>query len=150
MKVILQQDIIHLGQKDDIKDVKDGYARNFLLPQHFAKPATLQAIQQALRLKKQRKAQGALHEDEFRTLVYKLEGMTFTLSAKANEQGGLFRAISKKQIVTLLIKRGIKGVTEEDIEIARPIKKVGQHAITIQRGSISGTLKLIVEEKKEK
>ena len=150
MRVILQQDIIHLGQKDDIKDVKSGYARNFLFPQHLAKPATPQAIQQALRLKEQKKARVALHKDEFRTLISKFEGMTFTLSAKANEQGGLFRAISKKQIVALLIKRGIEGVTEEDIEIEHPIKKVGEHQIMIQRRDISVSVKLMIEEKKEK
>lgn len=150
MKVILLQDVIQVGQKGDMKEVKDGYARNFLFTQGLAKPATPAAIQEAQRLKKQGVDKGLLAQETFRKTIEKLKDTTITLLARVNEKGGLFRAISKKQIISELAKKGFEAISEDIIQIAEPIKKAGEFEVKIKQGDIEGKLKVVIEAKKEK
>ncbi|MEK7599099.1 MAG: 50S ribosomal protein L9 [Patescibacteria group bacterium] len=145
MKVILLQNLPHLGQKGDIKDVKDGYARNFLFPQNLAKPASEGAIKEAEALKTKRESGLAVQKSAFAEAAGKLKDSVIEFEAKTNEQGGLFRAISKKQIAAKLAKIGFKDISESEILIKEPIKKTGEHEAIIERGEIRGTLKVRVK-----
>jgi large subunit ribosomal protein L9 len=145
MKIILLRDYNHLGQKGDVKDVKDGYARNFLFPRNLAAPASPAAIREAAAVKTKRESGFIAEKSAFAEIARRLKESIIEFEAKTNEQGGLFRAISKKQIAAKLAKIGFKDISESDILIKEPIKKIGEHEAIIERGEIRQTLKLRVK-----
>ncbi|QQG46359.1 MAG: 50S ribosomal protein L9 [Candidatus Niyogibacteria bacterium] len=150
MKVLLLQDVAQLGQKGDIKEVKDGYGRNFLLARGLAKLLTPDVLQEAEALRKQRESAHILEASAFETALKNLKDKNIVIEAKANEQGGLFRAVSAKQILASLKKSGIEKIKEEDLLIKEPIKKIGIHEIEAKRGEISGKIKIAVKTKEDK
>ncbi|MBI1956856.1 MAG: 50S ribosomal protein L9 [Candidatus Niyogibacteria bacterium] len=138
MKVLLLKDVAALGQRGDIKEVKPGYARNFLLARNLAKIATPGAEKEAEAFRKTREAEKSRGDAQFAGTLAALAGRTFTIGAKATARGNLYRAISKKQILSALEADGDAGITEEDIE-AEPIKKLGAHTIQLKRADRTGS-----------
>jgi len=131
MKVILLKDIPLLGQKSDVKDIKDGYARNFLLPRKLAIAATPVLIAETELQKAARKQQKELNLQETKNLVKKLAHMRIDIAAKASEEGSLYAGVGFGEIRVELAKQHI------DISTARMkdemhIKKVGEHSVTLQ------------------
>jgi len=147
MKVILLKDVLHLGQKGEVKEAKEGYARNFLFPHGLAKPATSENLKEAERLKRERETKNQSELAGFQTALDKLKESGIEMEAKANEQGGLFRAITPKQIISALAKNGAGEIKEDDLNIEEPIKKTGEHSIEIKRLDISGKIKILVKAK---
>ena len=150
MKVLLTKDVPHLGQIGDIKEVKSGHARNFLFPRGFAKPATPTAILEADGLKKEREEKNMIALGVFEEALNKLKNIEIVIEAKTNEQGGLFRGISAKQIASAIAKSEVKEIAESDILINEPIKNAGTHEVELKRGDISGKIKIIVKAKESK
>jgi len=151
MRIILLQDIEKLGQKFDVKDVADGYARNFLLPQGLVKPATEEALRQ-LEIEKAAAAKKA--EEELKlaeNTVAQLDGQEIEIFAKTDENGKLFGAITPLKIAKLLKEKGFE-VKKSQIKISAPIKETGEHEITAEmEHGLEAKIKLIVlEELKEK
>lgn len=131
MKIILLQDVKKIGMKGEIKEVSDGHARNFLLPQNLAILATPKAIEN---FKKQ--VDAALRAAEMdlkatQALASRLDGEELRLKAKASKDGKLFGGISAAQIVSALEKKGFK-ILKNQIVISDPIKAIGEHRVTIQ------------------
>jgi len=133
MQVILRKDVQNLGEAGDLITVKDGYARNFLLPQTIAEIATTGAMknreQNLVRIKAK---QEKLHQQalEKATLIEKL-GM-LELSAKAGESGKLFGTITTKKLAEeLLAKSGID-VDRKNITLNAPINKIGEYKMLIK------------------
>lgn len=133
MQVILKKDVQNLGEAGDLINVKDGYARNFLLPQKFAEIATDGALknreQNLVRIKaKQEKLhQQALEKAKEIEKLAKLE-----LSAKAGESGKLFGTITTKKLAEeLLAKAGIE-VDRKNVSLNAPINKVGEYKMLIK------------------
>ncbi|NQV12016.1 50S ribosomal protein L9 [Candidatus Uhrbacteria bacterium] len=150
MKVILLEDVKDKGYKGDIIDVSDGYAKNFLFPQSMGVPATPDAI-----AKIKASAAKAVKEAKRGEKVYKdaagqLEGAELVLSAKANEEGSLYAAVSAKDIVAAASEQGIK-LTPKQIADHDPIKEAGSFELTAEfPGGYEATFTLIVEEKPAK
>ena len=119
------------------------------MAQGLAKVATPNAIQEAEKLKKEREEKGVAEAAAFESALQKTKDVEITIEAKANEQGGLFRAISVRQIITALRKEGIKAV-DDDIKINTPIKSLGIHEVAINRQGISGKIKIIIKAKEDK
>ena len=144
MKVILLQDVKNIGDRGEIKNVSDGYFRNFLLPKKLAEVATEKAISD---IKKQ-DVENAIKEEKdlLRTekIAEKLDGQEFIIKAKTNEQGKLYAAISKQDIAELLNKKMFK-IKKEQINIV-PIKETGEYdaVITLNHG-LEARIKIIVE-----
>lgn len=133
MKVILKKDVQNLGEAGDLITVKDGYARNFLLPQQAAEIATDGAVknreQNLVRIKaKQEKLhQAALEKAAIIEKLAKIE-----LSAKAGESGKLFGTITTKKLAEeLLAKTGIE-VDRKNVSLDSPINKVGEYRLLIK------------------
>lgn len=133
MQVILKKDVQNLGEAGDLINVKDGYARNFLLPQKFAEIATDGALknreQNLVRIKaKQEKLhQQALEKAKEIEKLAKLE-----LSAKAGESGKLFGTITTKKLAEeLFAKAGIE-VDRKNVSLNAPINKVGEYKMLIK------------------
>ncbi len=130
MKVIILKETEGLGKVGDIKEVADGYARNFLIPKGIAKPATKSAEKEIEILKE---AQAKKSEEELKIaeeLAENLEGMSVEISAKADESGKLFGAVSQENIAAALEKKGFK-INKNKISIAEPIKEIGEYEAMI-------------------
>lgn len=133
MQVILKKDVQNLGEAGDVINVKDGYARNFLLPQKVAEIATEGALknreQNLVRIKAK---QEKLHQTAVETAQKIEELAKLELSAKAGESGKLFGTITTKKLAEeLLAKSGIN-VDRKNITLSSPINKVGEYKMLIK------------------
>lgn len=130
MKVILTKDVQNLGNAGDVKDVADGYARNFLIPGGYAQIATKASIKRAEQAKKEKELRS---EEEFKIaqeLAGKLEGVSVTVSAKTDESGKLYAALKAEEISKALKDKGFE-VEASKIVIAEPIKEAGEKEFVI-------------------
>ena len=133
MQVILKKDVQNLGETGDVITVKDGYARNFLIPKDFAEMATEGALKNReknlarIRVKQEKLHQEALAKAE---LIEKIG--TLELSAKAGESGKLFGTITTKKLTEeLLAKSGIE-IDRKNVSLNAPINKVGEYTMLIK------------------
>jgi large subunit ribosomal protein L9 len=132
MKVILLQNVKDLGRTGEIKDVADGYARNFLFLRKLAAPAA--GIVAAMQSKKDNKVkQEEKARETAKEMVEKLKKIKIEIRAKSDEKGTLFAAVGENQILEELKKRGYK-LTEKQIKISEPIKKIGEHEVGVDLG----------------
>lgn len=126
MEVILKQDVANLGYKDDIVKVKDGYGRNYLLPQKMAVIATESAKKVLAENLKQRAHKLAQILADAQALAAKLAEVTITIPAKANENGAIFGTVTTAQISEALAAQGIE-VDKKIITIADAVKELGNY-----------------------
>jgi large subunit ribosomal protein L9 len=138
MKIILLKDIKGLGVKYDIKQVKDGYARNFLIPQGLARPAD----QAGLKLKSEFDAREQKLIEELKQKVKILEQEPEIFEIKTGERGEVFESVNKEKIQRILNRRGFR---DFEVRLDRPLKTLGEHNVDIgfKRG-FKGTLKIIL------
>lgn len=116
----MTKDVVSLGRAGDIKEVSDGYARNFLMPKRLALPATTQALAQAQKEEQDRQDKIQRLRESSLGLKRKLESATISIKAKA-DKGKLFAAVREKDIAQAA------GLRPEQIVIAEPIKTMGTH-----------------------
>lgn len=131
MKVIFKQDVKGVGKSGELKNVSDGYARNFLLPKGLAVEANAQAMNEF----NNQKAAAAHHKAEeiaaAKEQAAKLEGQIVKLSAKSGENGRLFGAVTTKEIAALLTKQF--GFSVDKRKITAPdIKELGSYKIEVK------------------
>lgn len=133
MQVILKKEIQNLGEVGDIINVKDGYARNFLLPQGAAEIATAGALENREKNIARIKAkQEKLHAEALETAKKIEEFAKLELSAKAGESGKLFGTITTKKLTEeLLAKSGIE-IDRKNVSLNAPINKVGEYTMLIK------------------
>lgn len=147
MKVIFQQDVRGQGKKGEMKEVSDGYARNFLFPKNLAVAATADNLN-AMKLKEKAKAaQAAKERAEALENAKKLEQVEVKVLAKAGSNGRLFGSVTSKEIAEALEAQ--HGITIEKNKIVQPepIKTFGKYDIKCKFGhEISGVLHVVVEE----
>jgi len=125
MKVILTHEVSGLGAAGDVVDVKDGYARNFLLPRRFGTPWTSGGQKQVDAITKAR-ATRAIHDlDEAKQMKGQLESKAITLAAKAGNAGRLFGAISGGDVADAVKAAGGPQLDKRKIEVVGHIKAVG-------------------------
>lgn len=133
MQVILKKDVQNLGEAGDMVTVKDGYARNFLIPQNVAEVATEGAIENREKNIARIKAkQEKLHREALAT-AEKIEAFAeLKLSAKAGESGKLFGTITTKKLAEeLLAQSGIE-VDRKNVSLNAPINKIGEYTMLIK------------------
>ena len=149
MKVILLQDVENLGKKDDVKNVADGYARNFLFPKNLAKPATKQALEE---LKKQKELEAQKAEEELKRvqeLVSQIDRIEIEILVKVDEQGKLYGSINEIKIGQILKEKGFD-IKKDQIKIPQPIKEIGEYPVTILFDhGLEAEIKIIVIEEKK-
>ena len=146
MKVILLKDIAHIGQKDDLKEVRDGYARNFLLPQGLAEIATTEALERIQRLKAQTEAKEKEKQGATKRIFDAVRGKTFIAQEKVGEEGQLFAGISAQRVVEILSESKISGVDEKNVVLEKHIKKIGMHDVVLRSGDLETKFKLEVKQ----
>lgn len=131
MKVILLQDVLNMGKRYDVKNVSDGYARNFLLPRKLAMIATTQNLQDLEKRKKTAEEEKEKQKKTMEENLAKLNGKKISISAKSNEKGNLFKGITKQGISEILKEKENIEIVPEIIELEKPIKQAGEHEIKI-------------------
>ncbi len=147
MKVVLKENIKGVGQKGEIKEVKDGYAMNFLIPQDKAVPATNDNVKQAELKQKENKKRMEEEISEAKELSKKIDGKEITIRAKAQKEK-LFGALTENEIITALQKEGLS-IGQGKIKTNGKIKKLGEYDVAVEwSGNIKADFKLIVEELK--
>jgi len=132
MKVILLQDVPNLGKKYEVKNVSDGYGRNFLLAKSLAKLATTQTIQSIEKEKKRSEQKKQIQQDILEKNFADLKDLKITIKKKANEKGHLFATIHPEEISKILKEQERLEIPAEMIELEKPIKEIGEYKIKVK------------------
>jgi large subunit ribosomal protein L9 len=144
MKVLLIKDVKGLGKAGEIKNVKDGYARNFLIPRGFAKLAIPEVIKEWEKEQKEKEAKLKEELDKLNALKEKIESLTIVIKHKLGANGQLYGAITNKEVAESLKQKGIE-IDKKQIDM-KQIKTVGEYEVDVKLGhGIHAKLKLIVE-----
>jgi large subunit ribosomal protein L9 len=130
MKIILLENVKNLGKGGDIKEVSDGYARNFLLPKKLAEMATPEALKKAEKLKEQgdQKEKEGLEKNQ--KLADSISGKEIVIKSKEKD-GKLFGSVGKKEIIKELKNQGIE-IEEETVVLNAPLKETGEKEVLIK------------------
>ena len=130
MRIILLKEVARLGKKGDIVEVKDGYARNYLIPYGFALKATRENLKKFEELKRREEKLLEKRKREALKLKEKLEKISLTIQAEAKENDEIYGSISQVQIKNALKEEGIE-IDKDKIQLEEPIKKLGVYKVKI-------------------
>ena len=131
MEVILKEDIVTLGYKDDIVDVKKGYARNFLIPQGKAVMASESAKKVIAENNRQRAHKLEQLKKDAEAFAAKMEGTTLTIGAKNSSTGTIFGSVTNIQLAEELAKKGFE-IDRKFILIKDQVKEIGSYTATVK------------------
>lgn len=144
MKVILKKDLRTLGRAGDIKQVKDGYARNYLLPRGIAELATEGAIKSWKSAEERRKKKREQENKALSAVAEKISAITLSFSRKVNEDGQMFGSVAKSDILKSLKAADIE-IDREAIDLPASIKAVGNFEVPVYLNSdVSAKIKVTV------
>ena len=132
MKVILTQDVKNLGKEGDVKDVSDGYARNYLIPRGLVVEATTANLKekedQGSRLQKQKDRE----KTQAQALYDRLNGKSITITARSGGGDKLFGAVTSKEIADALNKQFKVKLDKKKVDLGEPIKHLGEYPVKIK------------------
>jgi large subunit ribosomal protein L9 len=131
MQIILLERIGGLGQMGDVVKVRDGYARNFLLPKKKALRATKENLAHFERERAQLEAHNLEQKKEAEAVAVKLNGKSFAVIRQASEAGQLYGSVSTRDIADLVSEGGFT-IIRSQVQLDRPIKTLGQHLVRVQ------------------
>lgn len=144
-KLILTHEVTGLGSAGDVVDVKNGYARNYLIPQGFAVTWTRGGEKQIESIKAARVARELATIEEAQHLKQVLEATKVKLTVKAGNEGRLFGSVKTADVAAAVSAAGIGELDKRKIELPNAIKAVGEHEATIRlRDDLSATITLLV------
>jgi large subunit ribosomal protein L9 len=132
MKLIVTQEVDGLGAPGDVVEVKDGYARNYLVPRGLAIRWTKGAAKQIDTIKKARQVRDVRDLSYAQEIKSQLEGLSVTLPAKAGASGRLFGAVSVADIAAAVTSSGGPDIDKRRIIVSEPIKSVGAHQVSVR------------------
>lgn len=132
MKVILIKNVPNLGKLGQLVDVKDGYALNYLIPNGLAQDATSKTLAKMKSQQEQETRKVVKAQEGHAKIKRVIAGQTVVVSAKANETGKLFAAVSVQDIVLAIQKKFNLAVEPRFIKVPQPIKIVGQHEVLLK------------------
>lgn len=130
MKIILREDVEKLGQSGEVVDVKDGYGRNYLIPQGKAVMATQGAIKELERRKKEAARQAEFTVQEAKELAKQLEVTSLTISVTTGEEDRIHGTVTNADIAEALEERDIM-VDKKDISLDQDVKGLGEYTATV-------------------
>lgn len=145
MRVIFLKDVPRVGKKYEVKNVADGYVKNFLMPKGLVQIATDSAVARILMQKKTDEVERKVHEDLLTKNIGELGGVIIKIKEKANEKGHLFAGIHKAELVGALKKQTKIDLDPEAIVLEKPIRETGEFDIPVSVHGKRGVFKVIVE-----
>jgi large subunit ribosomal protein L9 len=131
MKVILKRDVKGLGREGDMKEVKDGYARNFLLPTGAVAVADKGTVANWERHRDQREERDRQIRTDAEAVAERLGALTLTIPVKAGEKGRLFGAVTTHQIADAIHREGIE-LDRHALHLREPIKALGDYRVAVR------------------
>ncbi|MBH5335936.1 50S ribosomal protein L9 [Streptomyces pactum] len=132
MKIILTHEVSGLGAAGDVVDVKDGYARNYLVPRGFAIRWTKGGEKDVEQIRRARKIREIATIEQANEIKAQLEGVKVSLSTRAGEAGRLFGSITQADIASAIKAAGGPDVDKRRIEVTAPIKTLGAHQVSVR------------------
>ena len=132
MKVILLQDIKGTGKKDQILEISDGYARNYLLPRKMAKEATSEAVNALEKSKGADRHREEVRRQEAEICARELKGKVIQIEARGGENGKIFGSVTNEQIAAALKAQHGVDIDKRKLELPEPIKNAGQFFVTLK------------------
>lgn len=145
MRIILREDMQNLGKSGDVVTVRDGYGRNYLLPQGLAALATERNVKQIEHQKKVIATRNAKLQKDAQSVADRVNGLDVKISRQAGEGGKLFGSISTRDIEEAVGKLGVK-LDRKKIVIDQPIKNTGEYSVDVKLGQgVVGKIKLNVQ-----
>ena len=149
MKIILKQEVSGLGAPGDIVDVKDGFGRNYLLPQGFAIPWTRGGEKQIIALKRARSAREIRDLDHANEVKAQLEGLPVRLAVRAGTGGRLYGSVTPAEVVDAVKAAGGPALDKRRVEIPGHIKSTGEHKVQVKlHPEVSATFTITVAAEK--
>lgn len=144
MQVILKEDILNLGFKGDVVNVKKGYGRNYLIPQGKAVIASESALKMLAEDNRQRAHKLAKIKADAEALAASLNGVSVSIATKASESGKVFGSVTSVQIADTLAEKGFT-VDRRLIALKEPLKELGAHKVVIKlHKEVSAEVEVVV------
>ncbi|MBI2097249.1 MAG: 50S ribosomal protein L9 [Candidatus Sungbacteria bacterium] len=131
MRVIFLKDVPQVAKKGEVKNVADGYGRNFLMARGLAKEATPGAVAELEAGEKQERVKLQLEKEKYRELEKKLSNLTLSFALKLGEGGETFGSVSAAKIIEALAARGIK-IGKEHLLLTHSLKTLGVHDVEVR------------------
>ena len=131
-KIILTHEVTGLGAPGDVVEVKDGFARNFLVPRGLAHVWSRGAEKQITSIRKARKAREIETLEEAKSIRDALQAKTVVVTAKAGNGGRLFGAVTTSEIAEAVKAAGAPAVDKRKVEVGQPIKALGDHTVQVR------------------
>lgn len=148
MRIILREDVPKLGKSGELVTVRDGYGRNYLLPQGLGMLATEHNVKQIEHQKKVIAARNAKLAKDAQAVADKLSSLTLKIARQAGEGGKLFGSVSTRDIEDAAASLGVT-IDRRKVVIAEPIKVLGEYTVEVKTGQgVVGKVKVVVEEAK--
>jgi large subunit ribosomal protein L9 len=132
VKVVLKKEVKGLGTPGQIKDVSDGYAKNYLIPQGFATPATTAAVEQVEAQKAAQRRREAKEETDARKLAERLKTTPLVIRAKVGEQKRLYGSVTAADIADALGAALGQPFDKRKVELDEPIRTIGTHTVSVR------------------
>ncbi len=145
MKVLFKKDVADVAKAGQVKDVADGYARNYLIPRGLAVAATSAALKQVAELQAVAARHAAEEAQAAEALKQRLEAQPIVIDAKAGSQGRLYGSVTTADVATAIQKQTGAAVDRRDLEIADPVRQVGSYPVTARlHRSVTATVTIEV------
>ncbi len=132
IKIVLRDDVDDLGKKGDIVEVRDGFARNYLVPRGLAIPATRGIVKQAEAMRRNREVREAREREAAQSLAARLTGATIAVPARAGEGGKLFGSVTSSDIASAVLRQLEIEVDRRKIDLAEPLKELGRTEVAVK------------------
>ncbi|MEF8847301.1 MAG: 50S ribosomal protein L9 [Candidatus Paceibacterota bacterium] len=147
MKIILQQDVEDLGEEGEIKEVSDGFARNYLIPEGMAKRATEEKVEEVKKRREKKEEKKEKELEELQDKVSELDGREIEVEVKVGEEGQLYESVSAGKIQNALKEEGFK-VKRKQIELEDTIEELGEFKVDLSfKHNLEAQIRVIVNEK---
>lgn len=145
MKVILQRDVTNLGDAGDVKEVADGYARNFLIPKKYAIRASAGSTKMALHQKRLADLKKEKRAKSMKEMASSINGQSVTVKVKQGENDKIFGSVTAQDIAQALANKGFE-IDKRRIDLEQPIKAVGEFKIRLKLAEgIQAEINLTIE-----
>ena len=131
MKIILLEDVSKVGRRGEVRDVSDGYARNFLIPKKLALGATAGNLKNLDHIKKQANAKADRAKADAEAVRAQIEALAYEERRQASEEGKLFGSVTSQDLVDFLGKHGVK-VERRRVQLDEPIKTLGETSVPVR------------------
>jgi large subunit ribosomal protein L9 len=144
MKVIFLQDVAHVAKKGEIKDVNDGYARNYLIPLNIAVQSSSAVELKVRKEQDHATAKRMVKEDVLREKVKQINGKSLTFQLKASKTGTTFSGLTKEQVLSRLVKEYSIDPTVITVDLEKSLKHVGEYPVPIEINSQKASIKVVI------